>query len=136
MISAQGKTWAPAATDTIKHTTLSRAVLSGAIVATLSKIAFDVWRYSPCKVIYLASLAFVGTSIVRIVFKDYTFCKKCQYAAIDLTNRVYGIQFVIGLVSAVFMRQLPVLCGMLALGLGILHGFTHEIMLVRSNKST
>ncbi|MCE5294391.1 MAG: hypothetical protein LLF94_07230 [Chlamydiales bacterium] len=92
----------------------------------LSKTCQKVWKLPFFQVVFVGSVAYAATAIVRKVFEDYTFCQKCTYGALAITNSVYAVRPILFIISSLFLTTIPLLSMSLAIGLGVLQGLTDE----------
>lgn len=110
---------------------MKRDAYSGIACAGLAKIAHKVSNLSFFEVIFIGSLTFVATAMMRKAFTDYTFCHKCERLALYVTRKVPFLKLLMIVVSCLFFHILPILSICMAVGLGILQGLTHEVNLTR-----
>ena len=104
--------------------------LSGSLLAAVSKLAYKISHIPVFQVVFIASITYAVTAIVRRVFEDYSFCRNCEYMAVKVSNAVYGLRPFSLVVASIFLTSIPSLSISLSIGLGVLQGLTNEINFV------
>jgi hypothetical protein len=105
---------------------ITQELYAGLFCCLASHIAYRICQLAFFKVVFIASLGYVATSIARKVFEDYTYCRKCELAAIRLVQDMPAIKPLITIVAALFYAYFRTLGVAMSVGLGILQGLTNE----------
>ena len=109
-----------------KHIEALRHASTAGVCMVLSRTCLKIWKLPFFQIVFVGSVAYATTAIVRKVFEDYTFCQKCTYGALSITNSVYPVRPILFIISSLFLTTIPRLSMGIAIGLGVLQGLTDE----------
>lgn len=103
----------------------------GSLLATIAKTAYKISSLPIFQVLFVGALSYAATAIARNIFEEYELCRRCEYAALGITNKVIGIRPIAALVASIFLTTIPILSMSIAVGLGVLEGLTNDINYVQ-----
>src|SRR5438094_722446 len=90
------------------------------LLTVICRIAWQIFKSPPVYTLFLGSVAFFATCVVRKLAEDYTFMHECERLSLTLVCQLPYLQLIACLVALVFSWYLPTCSTAIILFSGVL----------------